>query len=230
MENAADALKMAAAILIFVLALSISINAFSEARQASDIILKYNDREYEDTYIEETQIKDSSGTLITERTVGIESIIPSIYKAYKENYKIVFNNPNNISNRNIVLYKKRVKENVISNEWEEKNYIDLENESIAGGEEQKRIFINAILYGKNYKYQETDNTGNLRTKTWENIKDEFKFLGIDFINEEGIYSSIENNIYKESLGVYYQEEVDGDNSNMPNANKTKKRVITYSAI
>lgn len=222
MENAADALKMAAAVLIFVLALSISINAFSEVRQVSDIILRYNDREYEDTYIKETEIKDDSGIFITERTVGIESIIPSIYKAYKENYKIVFNN--------IVLYKKKVKENGTRKEWEDRNYIDLENESIAGGEEQKRIFINAILYGKNYNnYQETDNTETPITKTWEDIKKEFKILGIDFINDEGIYSSMKNNRYKESLGVYYQEEVYGD-SNMPDANKTKKRVITYSAI
>ena len=33
MENAADALKMAAGVLIFVMALSISINAFGEVRQ-----------------------------------------------------------------------------------------------------------------------------------------------------------------------------------------------------
>lgn len=224
MENAADALKMAAAVLIFVLALSISINAFSEVRQVSQIILEYNDREYEYTYVEEN--KDDSGNVSTERLVGIETIIPSIYKAYKENYKIVFDIPDSsTTNNKISLYQKR---NAINGAWDDKNYIDLERESLAGGEEQKRIFINAILYGKNYNnYQETDNTETPITKTWEDIKKEFKILGIDFINDDGIYSSIENNIYKESLGVYYQEEVYGD-SNMPDANKTKKRVITYS--
>ena len=39
MENAADALKMAAAVLMFVLALSVSIVSFGQARQASDVIL-----------------------------------------------------------------------------------------------------------------------------------------------------------------------------------------------
>ena len=45
MENAADALKMAGAVLIFVLAISIIIFAFSQARETSDTILNYRDRE-----------------------------------------------------------------------------------------------------------------------------------------------------------------------------------------
>ena len=80
MENAADALKMAAAVLIFVMALSISINAFSEVRQTSQTILDYKDREYDYTYVD-----DNGGT--TTRIVSAETIVPSIYKAYKENYK-----------------------------------------------------------------------------------------------------------------------------------------------
>lgn len=82
MENVADALKMAAAVLVFVLALSISINAFGEARQSSQIILDSRDREYDYTYVENAES--------TQRIVSAETIIPSIYRAYKENYKIVF--------------------------------------------------------------------------------------------------------------------------------------------
>ena len=44
MENVADALKIAAEVLIFVLALSFSINDFGEARIASRTILDYKDR------------------------------------------------------------------------------------------------------------------------------------------------------------------------------------------
>ena len=82
MENAADALQMAAAVLIFVLALTIAINSFGQVRQVSQLIIGYNDREYDYTYVED------NGN--TERIVGLESIVPSIYKAYRENYKIVF--------------------------------------------------------------------------------------------------------------------------------------------
>ena len=88
MENAADALKMAAAFLIFIMALAISINAFSQARLTATTLLEYHDRDYDYRYIEANV--DDSGNPVTERIVGIESVVPSIYKAWKENYKIVF--------------------------------------------------------------------------------------------------------------------------------------------
>ena len=85
MENAVDALKMAGAVLIFVIALSISIVSFGQVRQASDVILNYKDRET--VYIDGDYYYEATGT---ERTVGLETIIPSIYRAYNEQYKIVF--------------------------------------------------------------------------------------------------------------------------------------------
>ena len=74
MENAIDALYIGVAVLIFVVALSVSINAFGNARATSQAVLDMKDREYDYTYIQ----CDS-----TERIVGCETIIPSIYKAYK---------------------------------------------------------------------------------------------------------------------------------------------------
>lgn len=195
MENAADALKMAAAVLIFVLALSISINAFGQVRKTSQTILDYRDREYDYTYVED------NGT--TERIVGAETIVPSIYRAYKENYKIVFE-----IKYIDYLYKK---------DGEEINFIDLQNEGLAS-DEQKINFIQAILYG-------TDSFNNKDT-----IINDFKALNIEF-NSDGIWGSIAYNGFKENIGVYYQEEIDSnEKSNAPEANKTKKRVITYSSI
>ena len=46
MENAVEALKMAGSVLIFVLALSVVILAFSQTREAIDTVLRYSDREY----------------------------------------------------------------------------------------------------------------------------------------------------------------------------------------
>ena len=198
MENAAEALKMAAAVLIFVLALSISINSFSEVRQTSQTILNYRDREYETTYVED------NGS--TERLVGAETIIPSIYKIYQENYKIIFN----IENIGY-LYKKKITEGENKGQDEEINYIDLQKE-VLGNESQKQRFIQAILYGVN----------SFEGKS--NVEEEFR-------NSNGIFEKINNNKYKESLGVYYQEEVDSDSaSKISENNKTKKRVITYSDI
>ena len=199
MENATDALKMAAAVLIFVLALSISINAFGEARRASQVILDYRDREYDYTYI-------TSGT--TQRQVGLETIIPSIYKAYKENYKIIFD-MQNINDKNGLYSKKNENGN-----YDEINYIDLEKE-VLGSDKQKEEFIKAIIYGKK----------NISAE----YKKEFSDLGIN-LKDVGIYARIEgkNKKVTEKLGVYYQEDMQTGGSNTPDANKTKKRVITYT--
>lgn len=198
MENATDALKMAAAVLIFVLALSISINAFGEARRASQVILDYRDREYDYTYI-------TSGT--TQRQVGLETIIPSIYKAYKENYKIIFDMKKDINDKNGLYSKKN--ENV---NYDEINYIDLEKE-VLGSDKQKEEFIKAIIYGKDSISDE--------------YKKEFSDLGIN-LKDVGIYARIEGKKVTEKLGVYYQEDMQTGGSNTPDANKTKKRVITYT--
>lgn len=197
MENATDALKMAAAVLIFVLALSISINAFGEARRTSQVILDYRDREYDYTYI-------TSGT--TQRQVGLETIIPSIYKAYKENYKIIFDMQN--INDNNGLYSKKNE----NGDYDEINYIDLEKE-VLGSDKQKEEFIKAIIYGKDSISDE--------------YKKEFSDLGIN-LKDVGIYARIKGNKVTEKLGVYYQEDMQTGGSNTPDANKTKKRVITYT--
>ncbi len=220
MENAAEALHMAAAVLIFVLALTISINVFSEARMTSQTLLDYNDREYEYTYVED------NGT--TKRIVGLESIVPSIYKAYKENYKIVFDDDGNtevVDASNLLgddgIY--RIKE---SGHDVAVYSIDLQNE-VLGSDTQKEQFIMAILYGNRYA-----DFGTVRQNFIDN-------LGI-YLNETGIYDKIINNgtgLY-ESLGVYYQEETPSQSSDgssddenvgsVPDANKTIKRVVTYS--
>ena len=219
MENATDALHMAASVLIFVLALSISINAFGQARQTADMLVSYNDREYSYTYVEENT--DEAGNVLTERLVGLDSIIPSIYKAYRENYKIVFENSETILDKNEGLYKKR---NNKTGEYEPVFQIDLENESLAG-DEQKLEFLSAILYGK-----KADNFNDISSRLGN--------LGIS-LNLTGLYDKINNEKFKEDIGIYYQEEagvVDDDSdietsgSDVPEANKTEKRVITYTLI
>lgn len=89
MENATDALKMAGSVLLFIVALSVAILAFSQARQAIDAVLKFSDRE--SLAIEDdSRFYYLSSTSNTKRYVGKETIIPAIYRAYKENYKIIF--------------------------------------------------------------------------------------------------------------------------------------------
>lgn len=207
MENAVDALKMAAAVMIFVLALSVSINAFSEARIASTTLLDYADREFllgkSDYY--------NSDTFGKNRIVGVETIIPAIYKAYSdERYKLVFLNNND---EPIELYK-------LKSNGETINTMGLVydvSRGIGVSPSNRKNFIEMILYGKDkYKSKdgEDDTLASLRAK-------------IDFTNE-GLYGKINNNSFEESSGVYYQSEKNGK-SNSPEVNKQKIRVITYKA-
>ncbi len=82
MENATDALKMAAAILIFIGAISLSIFAFTKAREAAGAILeKSDDQEYYST---------DNIVISKNRLVGIETIVPTLYSYYKEGYTVLF--------------------------------------------------------------------------------------------------------------------------------------------
>lgn len=200
MENAADALKMAGAVMLFVLALSVIILAFGQAREASDTILDYRDRET--SYVEYYE-----GTEATERTVSFETIIPSIFRAYLENYKIVFEGLNE------PIYKIVNKNGDTIN----KKSLDLEtnfdtdyNNVVLGTDEQKAEFIRGILY---HDYI-VDATAFER-----------KF-NISMNGCESIYDQLKGKKLKESLGVYYQN----DDPNVPDVMKTEKRIITYEVI
>ena len=81
MENGAEALKIAFAIMMFIMALSLSISSISQANSAVTAIIGYNDRETNYSYVEPSS---------SNRTVGVETIIPTMYKAYKENFNIYF--------------------------------------------------------------------------------------------------------------------------------------------
>lgn len=205
MENAADALKMAGAVLIFVLAISIAILSFGQVRETADIILDYKDRET--VYIDGDYYYKASGT---ERQVGLETIIPSITRAYLENYKIVFDgldNPIYILNDADKTQKKSL--DLESNE-DSKNVILANND-------QKAEFLCGILY---HKFK-TDK------------KDFEKKFNISLENCSSLYDQLTQAAsITEYLGVYYQDDKSSDDKDsntedIPEANKTEKRIITY---
>lgn len=84
MENAVKALEMAFAVMVFVIALSVSMISFNKAKATSDIVLYAQD---------ETNYYEYQGENASEknRIVGLETIIPTLYEYYKgENYTVVF--------------------------------------------------------------------------------------------------------------------------------------------
>ena len=208
MENVADALKIAGSVLLFVMAISVAILSFGQVRQVSDVILDYRDRET--VYIDGNYYYEASGT---ERSVGLETIIPTIYRAYFENYKIVFDE--NLLGDPIYTI-------TLNNTTQIPKYtLDLETNEDSGNinivlanDEQKLEFLCGILYGSTYA---------------EDFKDEFNRTSnvkID-IPEQGLYKRLSNrlqsNVITEYLGVYYQD----DNEDVPEVMKQEKRIITY---
>lgn len=210
MENAAEALKMAGAVMIFVLALSIIIFSFGQARQSADTILDYRDRET--AYIDAQDYYETSST---EREVDLETIIPSIFRAYLENYKIVFDGLGNEP----IYYLKYTGQttNAIP-----KYTLDIEtsqnalyNNVALGTDERKIEFLKGILIG--------DFGPEINAKS--NFENRYK---VDLTGCRSLYDRLNDNSIRtitEHLGVYQQNpEV------VSEANRTEKRVITYRII
>ena len=214
MENAVDALKMAGSVLLFVIGLTIAILAFSQAREAIDSVLRYSDREAFTMQDEEVRKRFYylSNENDTNRYVGLETIIPSIYRSYKENYKIVFEFPDDY-----YLYQDR------------ETGLDIKEIDTVNMPDPKE-FIEGILYHE-YETNESD----FRRK-----------FGIVRMGTESLYNYIvshqtQYNI-KESLGVYVQDEIRNSNqvdntddeinisNTVPDRNKYRKRIITYSFV
>lgn len=84
MENAVEALKMAFAVSTFAIAISISIVFFNQVKATSEIVLYTED---ETNYYE---YQGAIGKTAENRIVGMETIIPTLYKYYKENYTVLF--------------------------------------------------------------------------------------------------------------------------------------------
>ena len=146
MENAAEALKMAAAVLIFLMALSVAIVSFGQVRKTSDEILNMQDRET--VYIDGNFYYKTIGT---ERTVGLETIIPTIYRVYYENYRIVFTGE---GMENTPIYT-----NIVGNSNQQRFALDLAYEkSILNGQDLNKIeiLLNAIVYGKSNTTEYTE--------------------------------------------------------------------------
>ena len=81
MENAVEAMKMGFAMLLFVMAMSASMYLLNSASSTSQALLYYAD---ETNYLDNIEIQSD----ITKRTVDVETIIPTLYRYYKENFAV----------------------------------------------------------------------------------------------------------------------------------------------
>lgn len=91
MENATDALYIGFAMLIFVVALSICISSFSTQISKIDEIVLADERLDTATRVNaagETEFMNYISYSETSREVGVETIVNTLYRSYKENYMV----------------------------------------------------------------------------------------------------------------------------------------------
>ena len=108
MENASDALIIAASIFLLIIALSVTISSFSNVKtQFDDIVVSYDKVQY--------AVNSDNGSLLNfipadnyTRTVQIESIVTTLRRLRKENYDvyIMLKNPVDLSRLAKVLKSK----------------------------------------------------------------------------------------------------------------------------
>ena len=206
MENAADALKMAFGVLIFVVAISLSVSTFSNAKKTIDSIISYRDKTQDYVYVEESNEKN--------RIVGIETVVPAMYKAYSENYRIEFYKKNAQGQEvKLILYKNKTQ---YERDFTEINYLDLEDEKFAN-EATAIVHLQALLT--------QENLDNFIKKNSTGTK---KIYEEEFGESKKLYNYFKNKNFEERLGEYYQEDKSaGQETEGLEINKTKKRVITY---
>lgn len=88
MENAVDAIKMAFGMMVFVIAMTASMYLFTTVSSTSQVLLYAADKT---NYYDNVEIgKDASGNYIdvTSREVNVETIIPTLYRYFKENFAV----------------------------------------------------------------------------------------------------------------------------------------------
>lgn len=84
MENAVDALKIAFAVFVFIIALALAFSVIGQLRATSDVIFALNDKTNEYDYVSSEDTNASN----KDRIVGFETIIPTIYRYAKEQYAV----------------------------------------------------------------------------------------------------------------------------------------------
>jgi len=252
MENAVEALKMAFAVTAFVMALTVSMVMFTQAKETSDILLASEDEasyyEYYN-YIEENTTVDE----YQKRVVGLETVIPTLYKYYKENYTVVFKegtySAGKLSNtKNLTIYQSSSPYQAQTGkvlwgnyDWTKYGISDANKTQICSFDTDEEIKrhepwsgkqidtkrnLDLFLNGGTFEYKDSSNK-NRNTYYGEGF---IKKVGSNarFVEELGeyIYEHDENGNVDPNMGTTIT--IDGETTSL--LRKNKKRVITYTLI
>ena len=89
-ENVSDALKMASAILLFVMALSLAIFSFSRVQTASKKTMSKLDSGRTFYDVDNIEYNGKKLNITSSKIVGVDTVIPMMYSYYDEGITILF--------------------------------------------------------------------------------------------------------------------------------------------
>ena len=112
MENAVEALKMAGFMLLFIIALSVTMITLTQAKTTADALVANQDRQESYEYIELP-----AGERSLSRTVTLSDIVPTLYRYAQEDYAVQFYDT---AGQPLKIY--------VSGSGEDKNDLDLDTE------------------------------------------------------------------------------------------------------
>lgn len=210
MENAVDAMYIAGAVLLMLVALTVSISSFSTQIAKVEEIVQADER------IDVVETTGASGNkeflnYITynksTRDVGVETIVNSLYRSYKENYTVYikFKNPSSYTGVDTSIKTKAKKQqkdsdgNVIINVNDNILVFKITTEYNLQNAKEK---LNSILAPVNAS---TNPKGS------------------------NLYNKMVGKKFTEYIGTLYQNDIGTGNrtEEISDANKTRIRIITY---
>ncbi len=225
MENAVDALKIAFAIFVFVMALSLAMYMFTQAGETADIVLEKSDvTEFMD-YIQISDVQNG------ERIVGLETIIPTLYKYYKENYTVIFRNSDGTP---LELYETKTNVDLWSEGYTNRYYSNNKDTKICSFDTNEETRRHEPWTGNN-KYYKQNLDMFLSGGTF--ISPSGNGMDYDYsssLGRGGFIEKYKNNKFRESLGEYTYNETtnqgEDGTSGITEVKGKEKRVIVYTLI
>lgn len=191
-ENISNALLMAGAMLVFIIAVTLTFSLISQTKSTSDIVLySYDDTKYYDEGYEGITYTLANENNLN-RTVDMETIIPTVYRYIKENYGVTI-----IKEDGTILARFDSTTESIVNRWQ--GYYNLKKTNSNSYTLVSNFYNNLMSNLKSIDVYEQDSNGNSSKKTinlkWEeesNYSGEFAYKNL---------TRLWNRIYKQTGGA-----------------------------
>lgn len=225
MENAVDALKMAFAIFVFTMALSLAMYMFTMARETSDVVLKSSDVT---ALMEYTEVSDM---IDEDRIVGLETVIPTLYKYYKENYTVIFRNSDGTP---LELYETRTNVDLWSAGYTNRYYSNNKDTKVCSFDVDEETRRHEPWTGNtNYYKQNLDmflSGGTFVAPSGNGMDYDYSNGRVNGWGNRSFIDEFKDEQFRESLGEYTYNDIASLTGNQTNVKAKKKRVIIYTLV